>query len=86
MLTFGNGCTSRSTLLFSERKSTQILTEPDDLGTTTIPVHHSVGSFTGEITLGLACGTVPLVPYLSVEWSHYVARANGFASGFSCMV
>ena len=48
--TDGMGCTSRRTLSFNGFRSTQILTDPELLGTTTIPAHHEVGSWTLEIT------------------------------------
>ena len=48
--TLGMGCVSHRTLSFSAFRSTQILTAPDFLGTTTIPAHQGVGSFTFEIT------------------------------------
>ena len=48
--TFGIGCTSLRTFSFRGFRSTQILTCPDFLGTTTIPAHQGVGSLTGDIT------------------------------------
>ena len=53
--TLGRGCTSHRTLSFSVRKSTQMQTAPDFLGTTTMPAHHGVSSSTREIT-GTPCG------------------------------
>lgn len=48
----GRGCFSLMTDLFSSVRSVQILTLPMPvrLGTTTIGVHHAVGSSTFEIT------------------------------------
>ena len=48
--TLGSGCSSRSTLSFRGLKSTQILTDPDFFGTTTMPAHHGVGSSIREMT------------------------------------
>ena len=48
--TLGIGCTSHNTLSLSGFKSTQILTAPVFFGTTTMPAHQGVGSFTFEIT------------------------------------
>ena len=46
----GNGCVSLRTLLLRGFKSTQILTSPDFLWTTTIPAHKRVGLSTLDIT------------------------------------
>ncbi len=48
--TAGSMWRSRITFVFSFVRSTHILTFPRDLGTTTIPAHHSVGSSTRERT------------------------------------
>ena len=48
--TAGMGCRSLFTLLLSLVRSTQMRTFPFFLGTTTIPAHQSVGSFTLAIT------------------------------------
>ena len=48
--TFGMGWTSLITLSFYGFKSTYIRTNPDGLGTMTMPVHQGVRSFNGEMT------------------------------------
>ena len=48
--TFGIGCVSRKTFSLSGFISTQILTDPEALGTTTIAAHQAVGSLTRDIT------------------------------------
>ena len=48
--TAGRMCLSRWTLWFSLVRSTQMRTFPPDLGTTTMPAHHSVSSSIRETT------------------------------------
>ena len=48
--TFGIGCVSRKMFLLSGFISTQILTAPEALGTTTIAQHQMAGSLTRDIT------------------------------------
>ena len=57
--TFGMGYTSLMTFSFSGFKSTHIRTDPVGLGTTTIAAHHSVSSFTRDITpmLSIRCSS-----------------------------
>ena len=85
--TFGSGCTSLSTDLFSGFRSTQMRTFPDFFGTTTIPAHHGVSSVTLEIILSfsmqfsssMSFGLRGSGTFLGVN------SANGFASGWSLM-
>ena len=86
--TDGSGCFSLITDLFSSVRSVQILTRPVLLGTTTMAVHHAVGSSTFEIT---PCCSMRVSSSLTFGMSgrdmrRGVEREKGFAPGFSTMV
>ena len=55
-----NGCVSRNMLSLRSLRSTQILTVPDCLGTTTIPEHQGVDSVTLDMTPALSMRPTPL--------------------------
>ena len=64
-----SGCTSLFTALLSSVRSTQILTDPLGLGTTTIPAHHSVGSVISDMT---PCESILSISFLTYGRSGWV--------------
>ena len=74
--------------MFKCVKSTQILTEPDDFGTTTIPAHHGDGSLTGEMTPMVCIRSSSSSTFLrnGMGTLQAVCNAYGGASGLSLIV
>ena len=82
--TVGRGWTSQRTLAFSGLRSTQIRTDPSDLGTATMPAHHGVGSSILEITPSPSMRSSSALTFgrMGSGTLRGVWRANGVASGF----
>ena len=85
--TGGIGKVSRSTPSFRGLRSTQVLTLPDFLGTTTIPAHQGIGSVTLAITpsssiLSRSSFTLALSGMQRPQLSHKMHESHAFLPCF----
>ena len=85
--TAGIGCRSLQTLSFRRVRSTHIRTFPSGFGTTTIPEHQSVGSWTRLTTPSLCIRSSSALTFgsIGIATLRGVVRANGLESAPSCI-
>ena len=81
--TFGMGWVSRSTHSLMRRKSTQMRSEPDLLGTTTMPEHQGVGLSERDITPSNSIRPSSFCTFFlkGIGTTRGVNKANGLVSG-----
>ena len=86
--TFGKGCVSLCTLSLSRRKSTQMRTFPDRLGTTTIPAHQEVAFVDRDMTPSDSMRASSFSTFFrrGIGTLRGVNRANGLASSLNRIV